>query len=63
MGAPLEDADRLWDWSRWIQRQFGMKVLEERAQIEQAVVEFYDYAGELLGQAPRRPRRRPDLAR
>jgi cytochrome P450 len=48
MGAPLEDAERLWDWSRWIQRQFGMKVLEERAQIEQAVVEFYAYAGELL---------------
>src|SRR3954469_12077834 len=49
MGAPLEDAERLWDWSRWIQRQFGMKVLEERAQIERAVVEFYAYAGELLG--------------
>src|SRR5918997_671944 len=49
MGAPLEDAGRLWDWSRWIQRQFGMKVLEERAQIERAVVEFYDYAGKLLG--------------
>jgi cytochrome P450 len=48
MGAPLEDAGRLWDWSRWIQRQFGMKVLEEREQIERAVVEFYDYAGELL---------------
>ena len=49
MGAPREDAGRLWDWSRWIQRQFGMKVLEERAQIEQAVVEFYAFAGELLG--------------
>jgi cytochrome P450 len=48
MGAPLEDAGRLWEWSRWIQRQFGMKVLEERPQIEQAVTEFYAYAGELL---------------
>jgi len=48
MGAPLADAGRLWDWSRWIQRQFGMKVLEERAQIEQAVTEFYAFAGELL---------------
>ncbi len=48
MGAPLQDHERLWDWSRWIQRQFGMSVMEERAQIEQAVVEFYDYAGELL---------------
>jgi len=49
MGAPLEDAGRLWDWSNWIQRQFGMKVLEERAQIERAVSEFYLWAGELLG--------------
>jgi cytochrome P450 len=56
MGAPVTDAERLWDWSRWIQRQFGMKVLEEREQIEQAVVEFYAYAGELLG------RRRVDPA-
>src|SRR4051794_31321558 len=48
MGAPLEDAGRLWDWSRWIQRQFGMKVLEEREWIERAVVEFYEFAGELL---------------
>src|SRR4051794_13746974 len=48
MGAPLEDAGRLWDWSTWIQRQFGMKVVEERAQIERAVTEFYAFAGELL---------------
>jgi cytochrome P450 len=48
MGAPLADHERLWDWSRWIQRQFGMSVLEEREQIERAVVEFYDYAAELL---------------
>lgn len=56
MGAPVEDADRLWEWSRWIQRQFGMKVLEEREQIEQAVVEFYAYAGELLGRRRAEPR-------
>ena len=55
MGAPLEDAGRLWDWSNLIQRQFGMSVLEERAQIEQAVTEFYDYAAELL----RRRREQP----
>ena len=41
MGAPLEDAGRLWDWSNLIQRQFGMSIVEERAQIEQAVTEFY----------------------
>jgi len=48
MGAPLADSERLWDWSRWIQRQFGMSIAEEREQIERAVVEFYDYAGDLL---------------
>ena len=48
MGAPLEDAEQLWDWSNLIQRQFGMSIVEERAQIEQAVSEFYEYAGELL---------------
>ena len=31
MGASLDDAGRLWDWSNLIQRQFGMSVLEERA--------------------------------
>src|SRR3954453_17424770 len=55
MGAPLEDAGRLWEWSNLIQRQFGMSVLEERAQIEQAVTEFYAFAGELL----RRRREQP----
>jgi cytochrome P450 len=48
MGAPREDAGRLWDWSNLIQRQFGMSIAEEREQIEQAVTEFYAYAGELL---------------
>src|SRR5215813_15207761 len=37
MGAPLQDAERLWHWSNLIQRQFGMTVAEERPQIEQAV--------------------------
>jgi cytochrome P450 len=49
MGAPLTDAPRLHHWSNWIQRQFdAASMLEERAQIEQAVVEFYEYAGELV---------------
>ena len=48
MGAPLEDAGRLWDWSNMIQRQFGMSLHEEREQIERAVVEFYAYCDELL---------------
>jgi cytochrome P450 len=48
MGAPVEDAERLWEWSNVIQRQFGMTVAQERPQIERAVTEFYDYSRELL---------------
>src|SRR5829696_4438434 len=48
MGAPLSDAARLYDWSNWIQKQFAQDVLEQRAEIEQAVLEFYDYAHGLL---------------
>jgi cytochrome P450 len=55
MGAPLEDAERLYDWSNWIQKQFAADVLEERAQIEQAVVEFYEYANGLLEARRRQP--------
>jgi cytochrome P450 len=55
MGAPVEDAGRLWEWSNLIQRQFGMNVATERPQIEQAVVEFYAYAGELLGRRRAEP--------
>jgi cytochrome P450 len=49
MGAPLEDAPRLHHWSLWIQRQFDApSLMTEREKIEQAVEEFYDYAGKLL---------------
>ena len=49
MGAPLEDASRLYDWSLWIQRQFDApSLMAERERIERAVEEFYEYAGELL---------------
>jgi cytochrome P450 len=48
MGAPLDDAPRLYDWSNLIQRQFARDLAEQREQIEQAVLEFYDYAGALL---------------
>lgn len=49
MGAPLGDAARLYHWSNWIQRQFdAASLINERSQIEQAVGEFYAYAGELL---------------
>src|SRR3954452_4369294 len=48
MGAPLSDAQRLYDWSNWIQRQFAADLLEQRERIEQAVTEFYEYAQGLL---------------
>jgi cytochrome P450 len=49
MGAPLADAPRLHHWSNWIQRQFdAASMMNERAGIEQAVEEFYEYARALL---------------
>jgi cytochrome P450 len=49
MGAPLSDAPRLHHWSNWIQRQFdAASMIAERAGIELAVQEFYEYAGALL---------------
>jgi cytochrome P450 len=49
MGAPLKDAPRLHHWSNWIQKQFdAVSMATEREQIEQAVEEFYEYAGALV---------------
>ncbi len=49
MGAPVADAPRLHHWSNWIQRQFdAASMMNERAGIEQAVEEFYEYARVLL---------------
>src|SRR5436189_7914 len=49
MGAPLNDAPRLHHWSNWIQRQFdAVSMVNERAGIEQAVEEFYEYAEALV---------------
>src|SRR3954452_15978467 len=51
MGAPLEDAPRLHEWSNWIQRQFDApSLMTERERIEQAVEEFYVYCAELIEQ-------------
>src|SRR5918999_752218 len=56
MGAPLEDAPRLHEWSLWIQRQFDApSLMTERERIEQAVEEFYDYAGKLLAKRRETP--------
>ena len=60
MGAPLEDAPRLHHWSNMIQRQFDpTSLMTDRAQIEQAVAEFYAYEDELI--ARRRPAPGDDL--
>jgi len=60
MGAPLEDAPRLHHWSNMIQRQFDpTSLMTERAEIEQAVAEFYAYEDELI--ARRRPAPGDDL--
>jgi len=49
MGAPLDDAPKLHEWSNLIQRQFdGPSLLHERDAIERACEEFYDWAGALI---------------
>jgi cytochrome P450 len=60
MGAPLEDSPALYRWSNLIQRQFDpTSLMTERAEIEQAVAEFYAYEDELI--ARRRPAPGDDL--
>ncbi len=49
MGAAPEDAPALYRWSNLIQRQFDPTSLTgDRAEIEQAVAEFYAYEDELI---------------
>ena len=51
MGAPAGDADRLHDWSMWIQRQFDPPALgdpEQLATINRKVAEFYDWVRPLI---------------
>jgi cytochrome P450 len=49
MGAPLEDAPKLHEWSNLIQRQFDpASLMNERELIERACAEFYEWAGALI---------------
>ena len=49
MGAPLEDAPRLHEWSNLIQRQFDPpSLMHERDAIERACAEFYEWSAELI---------------
>ena len=49
MGAALEDAPKLHEWSNWIQKQFdGPTLMTQRERIDRAVQEFYDWVGPLI---------------
>ena len=49
MGAPLEDAPKLHEWSNWIQKQFdGPTLMSQRERVDRAVAEFYDWVGPLI---------------
>lgn len=49
LGAPLDDAPRLHEWSNWVQRQFDPPTLmTQRERIERYVSELYDYLRALL---------------
>jgi cytochrome P450 len=56
VGAPPADAPLLHRWATWFQRQFDpMAILNDRAGIEAAIVEFHEYAGELIEDRRDRP--------
>jgi cytochrome P450 len=56
LGAPLDDAPRLHEWSNWVQRQFDVRSLStELPRIEQACAEVYDYVEALLGKRRAEP--------
>lgn len=60
LGAPLEDAPRLHEWSNWVQRQFDPPTLmTQRERIERYVSDLYDYLETLL--AARRAQPGDDL--
>jgi len=49
MGAPLEDAPRLHEWSHWMQSQFdGPTLANERTRIEAAVTDFTAWCDDLI---------------
>jgi cytochrome P450 len=61
VGAPRDDARRLHHWSGWIQKQFDPpSLMTQRAQIEEAVEEFYVWCHALL--AAKREAPAEDLA-
>src|SRR5262249_31217683 len=56
LGAPLQDALRLHEWSTWVQRQFDIRALgTEPERIERATEELYGYVEPLLEPRRREP--------
>jgi cytochrome P450 len=56
MGVPHADAPDLYRWSNMIQRQFDpTSLMVERAEIERAVAEFYEYEDRLIAARRRAP--------
>lgn len=56
IGADPADAPKLHDWSNWIQRQFdAASVLEHRARIEAAILEYHEWADGLLARKRAEP--------
>lgn len=56
VGAPSEDAERLAEWSRWIQLQFdGPTLADHRAEVERACEELYGYLDALIAERRRAP--------
>lgn len=56
LGAPAEDAGRLFGWSHVVQQQFDLMVMsQDAATVERAVVEVYAYVEELLRQRHENP--------
>ena len=48
VGAPVQDAPRLAEWSNWIQKQFAFDFQDHRERVEQACEELYAYLDELV---------------
>lgn len=56
LGAPLNDAPMLHDWSTWVQRQFDITALASQLpQMERAVAEVYAYVEALLARRSAEP--------
>ena len=57
MGAPIEDAPRLWEWAIRIQQQFDpIKIQNELPEIERAAGEFVEYTRALMSERENDPR-------